>query len=167
MKPIVIIAIAVVCSVGAVLGILFVDDLNNQIEYQKTINQYQRNLENQQIVYEHELKLQEQYEVQDSKNKDNLTQQKRNECAEKYLGHKHVWQQKHGFSGPVPYWVNKNTQYFSDSIRYINNIPGLENLDIGKYLILLEKNELNTIDSFAIFTLYCLQKWYDSQVTDI
>ena len=86
MKPIVIIAIAVVCSVVAVLGILFVDDLNNQIEYQKTINQYQRNLENQQIVYEHELKLQEQYEVQDSKNKDNLTQQKRNECAEKYLG---------------------------------------------------------------------------------
>jgi asparagine synthase (glutamine-hydrolysing) len=87
--------------------------------------------------------------------------------AEQYLGHKHVWQQKHGFSGPVPYWINKNTQYFSDSIRYINNIPGLENLDIGKYLILLEKNELNTIDSFAIFTLYCLQKWYDSQVTDI
>jgi len=84
--------------------------------------------------------------------------------AEKYLGHKHVWQQKHGFSGPVPYWINKNTQHFSDSIRYINDIPGLESLDIGKYLMLLKKNELNTVDSFAVFTLYCLRKWYDSQV---
>ncbi len=86
--------------------------------------------------------------------------------AEPYLGYKHVWQQKHGFSGPVPIWINKNAQHFADSIHSINEIPGLENLDIDKYLILLEKNELNTTDSFAVFTLYCLCKWYDNQVID-
>ena len=83
--------------------------------------------------------------------------------SEQYLGHKHVWQKKHGFSGPVPYWVNKNTQHFLESIRYINEIPGLATLDVEKYLILLEKNELNTTDSFAVFSLYCLRKWYDQQ----
>jgi len=86
--------------------------------------------------------------------------------AEQYLGHKHVWQQKHGFSGPVPYWIDQNRQYFLDSIRYINEIPGLESLNIKKYLKLLKKDKLNTIDSFAIFSLYCLCKWYDSLVTE-
>ena len=86
--------------------------------------------------------------------------------AEQYLGHKHVWQQKHGFSGPVPYWIDQNRQYFLDSIRYINDIPGLESLNIKKYLKLLKKDKLNTIDSFAIFSLYCLCKWYDSLVTE-
>ena len=86
--------------------------------------------------------------------------------AEKYLGHRHVWQQKHGFSGPVPYWIDQNRQYFLESIRHINDIPGLENLDIKKYLILLERDKLNIIDSFAIFSLYCLSKWYDSLVVN-
>ena len=86
--------------------------------------------------------------------------------AEKHLGYRHVWQQKHGFSGPVPYWVNSNTQYFSDSICGINDIPGLESLKIEKYLSILEKNKINTIDSFAIFTLYCLCKWYEGQVAE-
>jgi len=81
--------------------------------------------------------------------------------AEEYLGKKHVWQKKHGFSGPVPYWINKNRQHFSDSIQYVNNIPGLENLNIEKYLALLKKDELNAVDSFAVFTLYCLIKWYE------
>jgi asparagine synthase (glutamine-hydrolysing) len=86
--------------------------------------------------------------------------------AEQYLGRKYVWQQKHGFSGPVPYWINKNRPYFLDSIRHVSNIPGLENLDIDQYLRLLEKHELNVIDSFAVFTLYCLQKWYNNMVVD-
>jgi len=86
--------------------------------------------------------------------------------AEQYLGHEHVWQQKHGFSGPVPYWIDQNRDYFLDSIRHINDIPGLESLNVKKYLKLLEKDKLNTIDSFAIFSLYCLCKWYDSLVAE-
>jgi len=80
--------------------------------------------------------------------------------AEQYLSKKHVWQPKHGFSGPVPYWIDKNRQYFLESIRCINNIPGLENLDIKKYIQLLEKDKLNLVDSFSVFTLYCLSTWY-------
>jgi len=45
LKPIVIIVIAVVCSVGAVLGILFIDDLLTQMEidnYQKFSNKLEK-----------------------------------------------------------------------------------------------------------------------------
>ena len=81
------------------------------------------------------------------------------------MGFEHVWKQKHGFSGPVPFWIDKNKKYFfADSIRGINEIEGLESLDVKKYLRLLEKNKLSSIDAFAVFTLYCLKKWYENRI---
>lgn len=86
------------------------------------------------------------------------------EIAESYLGYEHVWRKKHGFSGPVPLWVNRNLKLFLDTARSVTDIPGLEDFDVTKYLDQNEKGEMNSKESFAIFTLYCLRRWYDAQM---
>jgi asparagine synthase (glutamine-hydrolysing) len=85
------------------------------------------------------------------------------DIAESYLGYEHTWRKKHGFSGPVPLWVNRNLKLFLDTARSVTDIPGLENFDITKYVNQNDKNEVDAIDSFALFTLYCLRRWYDAQ----
>ena len=85
--------------------------------------------------------------------------------AESYLGYEHVWRKKHGFSGPVPLWVNKNLKQFIDTAKSVTDIPGLEDFDVTKYLEQKnEKREMNSKESFAIFSLYCLRRWYDAQL---
>lgn len=86
------------------------------------------------------------------------------DIAESYLGQEHVWRKKHGFSGPVPLWVNRNLKLFLDTARSVIDIPGLEYFDIKKLLHQNEKMEMNSKESFAIFTLYCLRRWYDYQL---
>lgn len=86
------------------------------------------------------------------------------DIAESYLGHEHVWRKKHGFSGPVPLWVNRNLKLFLDTARSVTDIPGLEYFDITKYLHQNANKEMNSKESFAIFTLYCLRRWYDYQL---
>lgn len=86
------------------------------------------------------------------------------DIAESYLGYEHVWRKKHGFSGPVPLWVNRNLKLFLDTARSVTDIPGLENFDTAKYLRQNEKMEMNSRESFAVFTLYCLRRWYDYQL---
>jgi asparagine synthase (glutamine-hydrolysing) len=86
------------------------------------------------------------------------------EIAESYLGYDHVWRKKHGFSGPVPLWVNKNLKLFKDTARSVTDIPGLEDFNITQYVHPNKDTVLNTKDSFAIFTLYCLRRWYDAQI---
>lgn len=86
------------------------------------------------------------------------------DIAESYLGYEHVWRKKHGFSGPVPLWVNRNLKLFIDTAKSVTDIPGLEDFDITKYLDQNEKREMNSKGSFAIFTLYCLRRWYDAQL---
>jgi hypothetical protein len=86
------------------------------------------------------------------------------DIAESYLGYDHVWRKKHGFSGPVPLWVNRNLKLFLDTARSVTDIPGLENFDTAKYLRQNEKMEMNSRESFAVFTLYCLRRWYDYQL---
>ena len=86
------------------------------------------------------------------------------EIAEAYLGFEHVWRKKHGFSGPVPLWVNNNLKLFQDIARSVNDIPGLEDLDITKYVNSNKNSLLSTKESFELFTLYCLRRWYDAQL---
>ena len=86
------------------------------------------------------------------------------EIAEPYLGYEHVWRKKHGFSGPVPLWVNNNLKLFQDTARSVTDIPGLENLDIAQYVNPKKNTVMTTKKSFAIFTLYCLRRWYDAQL---
>ena len=86
------------------------------------------------------------------------------EIAEHYLGHEHVWRKKHGFSGPVPLLVNRNLRLFLNIARSVTEIPGLEDFDIGKFVPQDEKKEANPKESFEIFTLYCLRRWYDAQM---
>jgi asparagine synthase (glutamine-hydrolysing) len=88
------------------------------------------------------------------------------EIAESYLGYEHVWRRKHGFSGPVPLWVNTNVKLFQDIARTVTEIPGLEDFNVTHYLNPSISTILNTKDSFAIFTLYCLRRWYDAQLED-
>lgn len=86
------------------------------------------------------------------------------EIAESYLGYEHVWRKKHGFSGPVPLWVNNNLKLFQDTARSVTDIPGLEDFDIAKYVNPNQNTVMTTKESFAIFTLYCLRRWYDAQL---
>lgn len=86
------------------------------------------------------------------------------EIAESYLGYEHVWRKKHGFSGPVPLWVNKNLKLFQDTARSVTDIPGLEDFNITQYVNPNKNTVMNTKESFAIFTLYCLRRWYDAQL---
>ncbi len=83
------------------------------------------------------------------------------EVASRHLGHEHVWRKKHGFSGPVPFWVNRNRQLFEDAARGICEIPGLEGFDVKPFL---NKNvvTLDSHASFELFSLYCLRHWYNS-----
>jgi asparagine synthase (glutamine-hydrolysing) len=86
------------------------------------------------------------------------------DIAETHLGHEHVWRKKHGFSGPVPLWVNRNLKHFLDTARSITDIPGLENFNVSQYLPRGSKGELSSKAAFEIFTLYCLRRWYDAQL---
>jgi asparagine synthase (glutamine-hydrolysing) len=86
------------------------------------------------------------------------------DIAESYLGHEHVWRKKHGFSGPVPLWVNRNLKLFLDTARSVTDIPGLENFDTTKYFHRSNEMAMNSKESFAIFTLYCLRRWYGHQL---
>lgn len=86
------------------------------------------------------------------------------EIAESYLGYEHVWRKKHGFSGPVPLWVNKNLKLFQDTARSVTDIPGLEDFNITQYVNPNKNTVMNTKESFAIFALYCLRRWYDAQL---
>ena len=88
------------------------------------------------------------------------------DIAESYLGYEHVWRKKHGFSGPVPLWVNRNLKLFLDTARLVTDIPGLENFDVDKYLQQDGRVEIGANSCFAIFTLYCLRKWYGYQLED-
>lgn len=83
------------------------------------------------------------------------------DIAESYLGQEHVWRKKHGFSGPVPLWVNRNLKLFLDTAKSVTDIPGLEYFDISNYVRQDEKMEMDSKESFAIFTLYCLCRWYE------
>jgi len=80
--------------------------------------------------------------------------------AEPYLGHEHVWRKKHGFSGPVPYWVNRNRQHFQKVADAVADIPGLEHFRIPAYLISGAALELGQKEAFDLFTLYCLVRWH-------
>jgi asparagine synthase (glutamine-hydrolysing) len=86
------------------------------------------------------------------------------EIAEPLLGHEHVWRKKHGFSGPVPWWVNHNRNRFVDTARSVVEIPGLEALDVAAVLRLDQTGELGEEQSHALFILYCLRRWYDHQL---
>ncbi len=86
MKPIVIIAIAVGCSMVGVFAMLVVMDMYDQIEYQKAIDQYNRELYLQELEYAEQLRQQEFNAIAKSKFRDNLEQEMRNECREKWLG---------------------------------------------------------------------------------
>ena len=86
------------------------------------------------------------------------------EIAEPLLGHEHVWRKKHGFSGPVPWWVNHNRRRFADAAHSIVEIPGLEGLDVTAVLGLDRQGELGEEASHALFILYCLRRWYDHQL---
>jgi asparagine synthase (glutamine-hydrolysing) len=86
------------------------------------------------------------------------------EIAESYLGHEHVWRKKHGFSGPVPWWVNQNLQLFVSAAKSVVDIPGLEKFDVGKHLRPNGNGEMGAKESHALFILYCLRRWYDHQL---
>lgn len=86
------------------------------------------------------------------------------EIAESYLGREHVWRKKHGFSGPVPWWVNRNLSLFHEVARSVVDIPGLEMFDVKKYLRPKGSGEMGARESHALFILYCLRRWYDHQV---
>lgn len=80
--------------------------------------------------------------------------------AEPYLGHEHVWRKKHGFSGPVPYWVNRNRSHFQKVAGAVVDIPELERFQIPVYLKSRESAELDQKEAFELFTLYCLVRWH-------
>ncbi|MBT6646189.1 MAG: hypothetical protein HOB51_01520 [Thaumarchaeota archaeon] len=86
MKPVVIIAIAVVCSVVAVLGVLLAIDMYNQMESQMIQEEYDRELYRQQQLMIMEQKQFEQQIIEQNKALDNWEHQWRNDCAEKYIG---------------------------------------------------------------------------------
>lgn len=86
------------------------------------------------------------------------------EIAQSYLGHEHVWRKKHGFSGPVPYWVNRNRRRFIDTARSVADIPGLERLDVIANLRIGGGAELGADVCHDLFSLYCLRRWYEHQV---
>ena len=86
------------------------------------------------------------------------------QIAESYLGYEHVWRKKHGFSGPVPLWVNSNLNLFLNVARTVTDIPGLEEFDITQHVAADRNSAMNTKESYAIFTLYCLRRWYDAQL---
>jgi asparagine synthase (glutamine-hydrolysing) len=86
------------------------------------------------------------------------------EMAEPYLGWEHVWRKKNGFSGPVPVWINRNLQQFIDVAKTVTSIPGLETFNIDQIIISGRQTVVSTKDSFEIFSLYCLRKWYDAQI---
>lgn len=83
------------------------------------------------------------------------------EVASSYLGCEHVWRKKHGFSGPVPFWVNRNRKLFEDAARGICEIPGLEDFNVTPFLREGSK-VLDSNASFELFSLYCLRHWYKS-----
>lgn len=82
------------------------------------------------------------------------------QIAEPYLGHEHVWRKKHGFSGPVPYWVNRNRSHFQKIAGAVADIPGLEHFQLPAYLKSRESVELGQKEAFELFTLYCLVRWH-------
>jgi hypothetical protein len=113
MKPLVIIVIAVVCSVVTVLGVLVVIDTYHQAEYdKKMMNQYQKNMENQRIVDAYELKQQKIDEWFDCSSA--VTLEQLQQC----------WDSHHeparDFAGCI-YDVEKGRQYFID--RYYEEQP--------------------------------------------
>jgi asparagine synthase (glutamine-hydrolysing) len=80
--------------------------------------------------------------------------------AEPYLGHEHVWRKKHGFSGPVPYWVNRNRPHFQNVAGAVVDIPGMEHFQLPAYLKSRKSVELGSKETFELFSLYCLVRWH-------
>jgi asparagine synthase (glutamine-hydrolysing) len=88
------------------------------------------------------------------------------EIAESYLGHKHVWQKKQGFSGPVPWWVNRNLPLFMQAARSTVTIPGLQMLDTSRFCDPGGRGEVGDSAAHALFILYCLRRWHDQISAD-
>lgn len=84
------------------------------------------------------------------------------EIAAPYLGYEHVWRKKQGFSGPVPWWVERNLATFSEAAASVKEIQGLQHMDVSTLLKRSKQGELSLMDSYAFFTLYCFRRWYDS-----
>jgi asparagine synthase (glutamine-hydrolysing) len=85
------------------------------------------------------------------------------QIAEPYLGAEHVWRKKHGFSGPVSWWVNRNLQRFLDVARSVTEIPGLSAFPIDRHLRANKQGLMDDQEADALFILYCLRRWYDCQ----
>jgi asparagine synthase (glutamine-hydrolysing) len=85
------------------------------------------------------------------------------QLAEPRLGTEHVWRKKHGFSGPVPWWVNRNLPRFRETVRSIPEIPGLGSFPIERHLRLNKQGVMGDREADALFILYCLRRWYDHQ----
>ena len=81
--------------------------------------------------------------------------------AEPYLGHEHVWRKKHGFSGPVPYWVNRHRSMFERSAKKVMDIPGLEHFRLPAWFRAKSGVELGLQESFELFALHALVRWYE------
>jgi asparagine synthase (glutamine-hydrolysing) len=84
--------------------------------------------------------------------------------AEPYLGYEHVWRKKHGFSGPVPYWVNRHRPLFQRVAEGVVDIPGLEDFRFPPCLESAGAAELGPKEAFELFTLYSLVRWYEGIV---
>jgi asparagine synthase (glutamine-hydrolysing) len=83
------------------------------------------------------------------------------EIAAGYLGTSHVWRKKQGFAGPVPWWVRENLKLFRDVAMSTRDIPGLQAV-APELLNLCKGNAAPTHrEANAMFTLYCLRRWYD------
>ena len=85
------------------------------------------------------------------------------ELAEPHLGTEHVWRKKHGFSGPVTWWVNRNLEHFKEVARSVVEIPGLSSFRIDRHLDLNGAGPMGERETDALFILYCLRRWYDRQ----
>lgn len=82
--------------------------------------------------------------------------------AEPYLGSEHVWRKKHGFSGPVPYWVNLHRPRFERAAAAITSIPGLEDFRLPANYKARSSLDLGPQAAYELFTLYILERWYEN-----
>jgi asparagine synthase (glutamine-hydrolysing) len=82
------------------------------------------------------------------------------ELAESRLGREHVWRAKHGFTGPVQWWVNRHREQFFEAAASLPAIPGLEQFDVAPLLRLRADSSIGARDADALFIAYVLAGWY-------
>jgi asparagine synthase (glutamine-hydrolysing) len=83
------------------------------------------------------------------------------EISEPYIGKDLAYRTKQGFGGPVPFWVEKKYKIIIDVVINAKMFSGFDKSGLDYYYLKGKKNKLSDFDSFELFQLYCLARWYE------